>query len=208
MHMSSSLISTGFYKRILIVSSEVMTEYGLNWNQPHSAGLFGDAAAAVIVTATPEGEASCITKFCMNTHGDQSGTAQIRAGGSKIHPWNPECKNEDALFDMHGNELLQWAMQNLPDFLERFKEGLASRCDYSCAILHQASGNGLGFVANGLGWGDKVVRTFEWTGNTVAASIPVTLYEAIKSGKLKRGEEAILLGTGAGLSIAALSFIY
>jgi len=208
LHVSSSFISTGLYKRILIVSSEIMNEWGLNWNQPHPAGLFGDAAGAAVVTATPEGEASCVTKFSLSTHGDQTHCAGIRGGGNKLHPLDPACKKEDLLFNMHGHELLQWAMDMLPGFLENFKPGLTERCDYAAAIVHQASGNGLGFVENGLGWGNKVVRTFDWTGNTVAASIPVTLYEAVKSGKLKRGEEAIMLGTGAGLSMAALSFIY
>jgi 3-oxoacyl-[acyl-carrier-protein] synthase-3 len=50
--------------------------------------------------------------------------------------------------------------------------------------------------------------TFASTGNMIAAGIPYSLYEAIEQGRIQRGDEVLLIGSGAGLSLAALKFTY
>jgi 3-oxoacyl-[acyl-carrier-protein] synthase-3 len=60
-----------------------------------------------------------------------------------------------------------------------------------------------------LGWPEeRIVSTLATLGNCIAASIPVTLYEAIHSGKLQRGQEVLLVGTGAGLSLGGAILRY
>ena len=63
------------------------------------------------------------------------------------------------------------------------------------------------FVSLGIDM-TRVVLTLPTLGNCVAASIPLTLYEAIHSGVLKRGERCLMLGTGAGLSLGAALLTY
>ena len=60
-----------------------------------------------------------------------------------------------------------------------------------------------------LGWPDeRIVTTLAWTGNCVAASIPLALCEAVHTGRLRRGETALLAGTGAGFSMGAALLTY
>ena len=60
-----------------------------------------------------------------------------------------------------------------------------------------------------LGWpADKIVKTLEKFGNTISASIPMALYEAVQDGRIKRGDKVFLIGTGAGLTTGMLSFTY
>jgi 3-oxoacyl-[acyl-carrier-protein] synthase III len=75
-------------------------------------------------------------------------------------------------------------------------------------VPHQASLMGLKLLSR-FNWPEeKIAKTLPFLGNTVAATIPVTLYEAIEKGALKRGNETLLLGTGAGLSFGAVHLIY
>ncbi|MNI99962.1 3-oxoacyl-[acyl-carrier-protein] synthase 3 [compost metagenome] len=45
-------------------------------------------------------------------------------------------------------------------------------------------------------------------GNTIAASIPMGLYEAVRTGKVKRGSRVLLIGTAAGLSLGGMILVY
>ena len=60
-----------------------------------------------------------------------------------------------------------------------------------------------------FGWPkDRIVKTLEKFGNTISASIPMALYEAVQDGRIKRGDRVLLIGTGAGLTTGLLSFTY
>jgi 3-oxoacyl-[acyl-carrier-protein] synthase-3 len=60
-----------------------------------------------------------------------------------------------------------------------------------------------------FGWPDeKVVRTLDWLGNCVSASIPATLYEGVQTGQIQRGNKVLLVGTGAGLSLGGVILTY
>jgi 3-oxoacyl-[acyl-carrier-protein] synthase-3 len=75
-------------------------------------------------------------------------------------------------------------------------------------IPHQTSLMGLRAL-QGFGWPAAcIVETLSRYGNCVAASLPITLYEAVTSGRLQRGEEFLLVGTGAGLSMGAMVLVY
>jgi len=60
-----------------------------------------------------------------------------------------------------------------------------------------------------FGWPkEKIMSTLETLGNCVAASIPATLYQAVRDGSIQRGGKVLLVGTGAGLSIGGLVITY
>ena len=73
----------------------------------------------------------------------------------------------------------------------------------------QASGLALDAITDALGWpADRMLRTLDTLGNTVAASIPLTLHEGITSGCIRRGDKVIMFGTGAGLSFGGVVLTY
>ena len=60
-----------------------------------------------------------------------------------------------------------------------------------------------------FGWpAAQIVKTLDHLGNCVAASIPCTLYEAVREGRLQRGDGVLLVGTGAGLSLGGVILTY
>jgi 3-oxoacyl-[acyl-carrier-protein] synthase-3 len=206
--MASTLIATGRYNRILIVASEI-TSVGLNFKEPESSSLFGDAAAAAVVTRTPENEASCVHCARLETYGEGAYLTEVRGCGTRRPPNGAETKPEDNLFHMEGPKVFMLAVHCAAPFLERLRPGLSKELgDIRVVIPHQASLLALrAFRKFGMPM-EKVVVSLDRLGNCVSASIPVTLYQAIRQGTLRRGDQALLVGTGAGLSIGGLILTY
>lgn len=198
--VAASLIATGRYRNIVVVSSEI-TSVGLDWRFPETSTLFGDGAAAAVVSATPEGEASAVLEVRMQTFGDGADLTRIVGGGTKVYPNHPETQPEDNMFFMDGPAVLRAAAGRAGAFLESLRPGLSRGLgDIDVVVPHQASRLGLDGLAL-LGMPpERQVRTLERFGNCVAASIPLTLHAAWEAGRLTRGTRVLLVGTGAGLS--------
>lgn len=205
---AASFIQSGLYRRILVATGD-NASCGLNFDEAESACLMGDGAAAVIVEATPEGENSCISAFKMETYSEGAHLTELRGGGSRCHPNRPETVPEDNLFTMQGIKVLKMAQLHLPQFLESLRAGLStSRMGLSCIVPHQASKAAL-FLMGRIGWEqENVAMTLEKYGNCVSASIPLTMYEAYQNGMFTRGDEVLLVGTGAGFSMGGLILRY
>lgn len=206
--VAASLLAAGRYSRILIVSSE-LASVGINVKEPESASLMGDAAAAAVVTAAPPGSPACLQAVRLETYGEGAYLTAIAGGGTRKHPNDPATRPEDNLFHMDGPQVLRMAIRYAPAFLERLRPGLSTGLgEVSLVTPHQPSLMGLKAM-QAFGWPeDKIVMTLDWLGNCVAASIPCTLYEAIKRGRLQRGQQVLLVGTGAGLSIGGAVLTY
>jgi 3-oxoacyl-[acyl-carrier-protein] synthase III len=206
----SGMIELGKYNNVLIVSSEI-TSIALDWDDPKSCTLFGDGAAAVIVGKTPDGETSQILASDMQTYGEGSSFAEIKAGGSRIHPETyTQGGEKDFLFHMDGLQIYKLASKCLPKMIENVsKESGLNISDLDLVIPHQASLLAMKLTQKNLNIKDgKFMYIIEDHGNIVAASIPMALHEAIKRNIIKRGSKVMLLGTSAGLSVGGLIFEY
>jgi 3-oxoacyl-[acyl-carrier-protein] synthase III len=207
MDVSANLLATGRYENILVVSSDISSN-NLNFEHPESSTLFGDLAAAAVVTRTPQGEPSCVHAAHFETYGDGAEFTQIPAGGTRLNPIFPQ-KKEDYYFHMDGPAVLKHTLKVAPQFLERLQPGLSKGLgDIKLVIPHQASKVALEAHAMVGMDKDHMMITIEKLGNCIAASLPNALYEAIKQGRLARGDKALLLGTGAGLSLGGIILTY
>lgn len=196
------LIESKFYKRILIVSSETGTPFR-DMDDPESASLFGDAAAAAIIEPTPEGESSAYLDWEMNTWPDGAELTEFRGAGTRHPPNHPTKTSEkDNLFQMKGTRVYRQAMirinKNLSDLYAR-NNITPEKIDR--LILHQASGRAVDMAVNFGFPPEKSVKIVHKVGNTIAASIPLVLATANQEGLLKRGDLLLVGGTGAGLSV-------
>lgn len=191
-------ISSGRAEHILIVSTEAGSR-GLNFNQPESALLIGDAAAAVVV-GKPMRDAQGITASRFSTDTDGIRDAEIRGFGSRRKIEDAVNHIEDYQFDMQGLQLLRGAIRWFPPFLEALRPGLSkSAAGIDKIIPHQTSKAGMEMMARFWGW-EKLKVTLAEVGNTIAASIPLALHRA----DLKPGETSLLIGTGSGTHYGAL----
>jgi len=204
----ASLLASGRYRYILLVTSEIAS-VGLNPAEPESASLLGDAAAAVVLTATPPGEKSGLCTARLETYGDGAYYTQVAGGGTRHHPNKPSVQATDNLFHMEGKAIAHFALRHSPAFLERLRPGLSKGLgDIALVVPHQASLLALRTLSK-FGWPqEKIMVTLDHLGNCIAASIPATLYAAIRQGRLQRGDEVLLVGTGAGLSLGGVILVY
>ena len=208
MDVAANFICTGRYKNILIVSSDI-SSCGINPREPESASLVGDAAAAAVVTRSQNGESSRIQRTHMKTYGSGAYLTTIMGGGSGRHPNRSTTKPEDNLFHMDGPAVLRMVREIGDDFLEELYPGLSKGLvDIDIVVPHQASKVGLLMLTH-FGWPEeKIMHTLEWLGNCVAASIPVTFYDAVRANRIHRGDKVLMAGTGAGLYIGGLVLTY
>jgi len=110
---------------------------------------------------------------------------------------------------MNGPQLLKLTLQHSGNFLERLRPGLSAGLgDIRWVAPHQASLLGLRLLRH-FGWpAERILVTLDWLGNSVAASIPVTLAQGVQDGQIRRGDKVLLVGTGAGLSLGGVILTY
>lgn len=205
----SYLIHCNRYRNVLLVSSEIAS-VGLNWEAKENAILFGDGAAAVVLTKTPNNDNSKVLAGYMETLSDGAHFTEIRGGGTKIHPNHPNTIDKDFLFDMNGKAVFRLSSKNINAFMEKLLS--TSNCtmdEIDLVVPHQASGMAMRILRKKLGIREeKFMNIINTHGNTIAASIPMALHEAIVQNKIQRGNKIMLLGTSAGLSIGGVVFEY
>jgi 3-oxoacyl-[acyl-carrier-protein] synthase-3 len=208
MDLATSLLSNGQYKRIAIVSSDLASP-GLNWAHIESAGLFGDGAAALILTsplAVPATNQKIIASQ-FKTYPSGINLCQIRGGGSLNHPTKiQEDYTPYGLFEMQGKELFRAVISVIEPFLdELFAKAGMTLADIDWLIPHQASGLAMKHLFKKMGIKpEKVINLLHDRGNQIAVSLPSGLHELRQSNKAKPGDKVLMLGTSAGLSIGGV----
>ena len=202
----SFAIAAGRHGTALIVSADIST-FTTDPRNLRENGIFGDGAAAAVLRATPAGGTSRILASRSMTLPEGVDFCRIRSGGSRFHRRGfPE--HSEALFEMRGRALFALVGRHLPAFVEELLAvaGVA-RQELKLLIPHQASRQALDHVAQMLGFDDgRMVDVFGGFGNQVGASLPTALHFAIHRHGLQRGDKALLLGSGAGVSIGGIVF--
>lgn len=202
-------IMAGDARTVLIVSSEIASR-ALPWHDdPEVAALFGDGAAAAVLT-----NGSHTTGLCAQlTRTFPSGfdACHIRSGGTRIdYHADKTTFDANAWFRMDGKELFRLTAKHFRPFFEDLLAAARwSLSDVDLIVPHQASPFALEHMIRQLKLDpSKVINCAGDIGNQIAASIPTTLDRARKSGRIKAGDKVLLLGTSAGVSFggAAVQF--
>jgi 3-oxoacyl-[acyl-carrier-protein] synthase III len=209
LQLAAHLVAAGTYRHALIVSSEV-SGHSLNFNEPESAVLFGDAAAAAVIRRTPTDAASSIVWEQFATYSSAADLTVIRGGGNLHHPNNPATTPEMNLFHMDGSGLFRKATKLIGPFLDSFFVRAGWQHEAIDAVVpHQASRHALELLSRRFGFDPaQMVSNLPERGNCVAASIPLALAEAVQTGRITRGQRVLLLGTGAGLTLGAVGLVF
>jgi len=204
----SYLVAAGRYNRVMLIASEVTT--GLNWNDKESCTLFGDGAAAVIIAKTDDRESSKILSSRMETYSKGAHLTECQGAGNKYHPRDYADHPESFLFKMDGRGVYRLASEVLPGFVERLLQPCGLRiADLQMVILHQASLMAMRLFGKQLGIPEEKLMVIAHNhGNTIAASVPMALHEAIIQRKIQRGDHIMLLGTSAGFSVGGIVLEY
>ena len=207
--VATAMLAAERYRCVLIVSSEIASR-ALPWQtDPATAGLFGDGAAAAILTAPePNGDSSCVRAIRFETYPEGYELCQLAAGGTGIDfHREPERFAAGSFFQMNGRELFKLTANKFPQFVERLLASANWRHqDIDIVVPHQASPLALGHLVKRCGFAkDRVIDIVSTHGNQVAASIPIALHLARKQGRIGKGSKVVLLGTSAGVSFGGVA---
>lgn len=199
--VASQLISSGAYRNALVIGSEAMSHI-LDWTDRSTCILFGDGAGAFYLEAdeTPGG----ILSFELGSDG--SG-ADLLTGPMVGNSYNPICGpdlNRMAL-EMNGKAVFRFATRIISHAAEAAIEKAGLKKEHvNLFIPHQANIRIIESAAKHLGLPmEKVYVNIHRYGNTSAASIPVAFCEALEEGRLKQGDNVVVVGFGGGLTWAA-----
>lgn len=198
----SLAIAGGRFRRVLLVSSEIASA-GLPWDDPATAMLFGDGAAAMVLGPPDPGDGASVLACHFETYGDGAAFCQIRAGGTRLRVHDDAALfARGAVFEMDGKATYRMAAERLPLFLQRLLDKAGVRqSDLAAIVPHQASDKALRHLQKLLQLPEgMLVRILPERGNQMAASVAVALHQGIVSGRLQRGDTIALVGSGAGLS--------
>jgi 3-oxoacyl-[acyl-carrier-protein] synthase-3 len=197
--VADSMIQTGAAKCALVVGAEVFSRI-LDFNDRTTCVLFGDGAGAVVLEASDK---PGILASDLHADGKHVGILCVPghvAGGSVLG--SPLLKMDgQAVFKLAVGLLESAARATLA------KAGL-TEADIDWLVPHQANIRIMQSTARKLKLSmDKVVVTVSEHGNTSAASIPLALDTAVRSGQVKTGETLMLEGVGGGFTWGALLLI-
>ncbi len=204
-HTAACMIHAGAARRVVVVSADLGTR-GRNFDEPESAALLGDGAAAALLEPTEEGGTSRVLGFHMETYSEGADLTTVKGGGTRLHPQDPRTTPADNLFSMRGPAVFKMARKHGGAVINRCleKAGLR-REEVDVWVPHQASGFGVRVYTRYGIPESRIVNIVDRTGNCVAASMPMALAMAWREGRIRRGDKVMVLGTGAGLSLAALA---
>lgn len=206
---AAHLVAAGVYRTVLICCSELVS-HSLNPQERESIVLFGDAAAAVVITRSQSDEQSAMWHALFETHSSGAHLTQVLGGGTLHHPNDPTTLPEMNMFHMSGPAVFKQASMLIEPFVDRFFAHLDwQREQIDAVVPHQASRHAVEQLTRRLGFtGDQVVLNLAQRGNCVSASIPLAFAEAVHAGRIRRGDRVLLIGTGAGLTLGALALTY
>ena len=186
MDTAKSLMDSKGFKKTLVIGAEKMGSL-IDWDDRSTAVLFGDGAGAVVLG---EDDIASIDSLVLGSDG---------TGGKHLY------ENEEGKIVMNGREVFKFAVRKMPKIvLEALDKADKTLEDLDVLVPHQANRRIIDAAMERLHLEEeKVVMTIQDHANTSAASIPLALAEAVKSGKIQDGQTVVIAGFGAGLTWGA-----
>jgi 3-oxoacyl-[acyl-carrier-protein] synthase-3 len=189
---ADAFIRAGSARTILVIGSEVYSRI-MNWQDRGTCVLFGDGAGAVVLQAgDPDGPGLLSTHL----HANGAYAGMLYVDGAVGQPERP------GHLVMKGSEVFRHAVSKLAAAVD---EALAanglSHDDVDWLVPHQANSRIIESMGKKLGLApEHVVMTVDRHANTSAASVPLALDEAVRDGRIKRGDLVLMEALGGGLT--------
>ena len=196
--IADKYVRCGDVKKALVIGVDKLTSM-IDWNDRGTAVLFGDGAGAVVLEAADEGGILSTHIHAAGRHSDLLGVDVGVSTGFKAE------ERGGVRIKMKGNEVFKVAVRTLGRIVdETLAYNKMEKTELDWLIPHQANHRIISATAKKLGMTmDQVVVTVDKHGNTSAASVPLALDEAVRSGKIKRGDILLLEAFGGGFTWAS-----
>ncbi len=193
--LANRYIVTGGAKTALVIGSETLSRI-TNWEDRGTAVLFGDGAGAVVLTASEE---PGILATHIHADGEYEELLHVPSGVSVGYD---ETRAGRAFIEMNGNAVFKRAVATFDNIARETIADLDGHIDnVDWFIPHQANMRIIKAAAKKLGLPmDRVIATVDEHANTSGASIPLALDQAVRDGRIKRGDMLMFAAFGAGFT--------
>jgi 3-oxoacyl-[acyl-carrier-protein] synthase-3 len=200
-------------KRALVIGTEVLSKF-TDWSDRGISVLFGDGAGAVVLekTGAPrEGPGRRgLVRSILGADGSGAENLIFRRGGSRNPYKAGETLDKQIYLTMNGQAVYNFAVKAITETITEIlaRDGISAD-DLAFIVPHQANARIVQAAAKRLKIPEeKFFLNIEEYANTSAASIPITLDELNRGGRLKRGDLILTIGFGGGLTYGANLIIW
>ncbi len=193
--MANRYIKTGGARTALVIGSETLSRI-TNWEDRGTAVLFGDGAGCVVLQASEE---PGILATHIHADGEYEDLLQVRYGVSVGYE---ETQAGGAFIEMKGNAVFKRAVATFDKMARETVTDLDGELgDIDWFVPHQANMRIIKAAAKKLAMPmEQVIATVDEHANTSSASIPLALDQAVRDGKIKRGDTLLFAAFGAGFT--------
>jgi 3-oxoacyl-[acyl-carrier-protein] synthase-3 len=201
--MAKGLIAGGIHKKVLVLGAETLSKI-TDFKDRSSCMLFGDGAAAVLIEADKTGGIG----VGITGASGEGGPDLYLSGFAESIDGHPVTMNRCIV--QNGRKVFKWAVTKVSEQIPILAaaNGL-SLDDIDWFIPHSANLRIIEAICKETGFPiEKILESIVDYGNTSSASIPIALYNGIKSGRVKRGDKIMIFGFGGGLAYAGMIFTW
>ena len=197
--VADGFVARGRARCALVIGAEEMTRL-MDWTDRGTCVLFGDGAGAVVLEGG-EGAGDTTDRgllgFALMADGAKQDLLYVDGGVS--------TDGKIGHLRMQGNQVFRHAVVNISEaIMKAAADAGVQVSDVDWFIPHQANQRIIDAVGERLGIpAERSYVNIDRYGNTSAASIPIALDEAVREGKVKRGQVVLMAAFGAGLTWAA-----
>lgn len=201
--VADKFVRTDSAECALVVGAETFSRI-IDWSDRNTCVLFGDGAGAVLLKAADE---PGIISSHLHADGQYTALLEVPAGVSKSYD---KVINGEAYVTMGGAEVFKVAVKRLGSIVdETLEANNMKKSDVTWLVPHQANIRIIAATAKKLGLSmDHVVVTIDRHGNTSAASIPLAFDEAVRDGRIKRGDIVLMEAFGGGFTWGSVLLNY
>lgn len=203
LEVAASLLRNGTARRALVIGAEKLSAV-MDWTDRSTCVLFGDGAGAAVLTLA-EGAGRGWLGGVLCASGAHADLLHIPAGGTRLPPSPETLAGRQHFLRMRGKEVFKLAVRSMGEVCHEVlrRNGLTT-ADVDLIVPHQANLRIIEAMVDHLGVPrERFVVNLDRYGNTSAASIPLALEEAVRAGRLQRGQVCLVTAFGAGLTWGA-----
>ena len=195
-HTADALLRTGTARHALVIGAETFSRI-LDWDDRATCVLFGDGAGAVVLSLDDDAGDRGIIASKLHADGRHGSLLYVDGG--------PSTTQTVGHVRMQGREVFRHAVTNLAAVLgEVLADTGIGTDDIDWLVPHQANARIIDATGRKLGLdAGRVVMTVDRHANTSAASVPLALDEAVRDGRIQRGQLVVLEAMGGGFTWGA-----
>jgi 3-oxoacyl-[acyl-carrier-protein] synthase-3 len=201
---ATHMVASGTHRHALVVGADVMSSI-IDYEDRATCVLFGDGAGAVVVSRSTDGSLGIID-FEHEIDGSGGAALCMPAGGSLLPASRETVDQRLHYVKQDGQAVFKFAVRKTDEICRRLlARNQIDPSQIDLFISHQANRRIIMSAAEKLGLPDeRVIINIERFGNTTAATIPLAMDDAVREGRLKKGDLILLASVGAGFTVGAV----